>query len=109
MVVGFVWFVFFDIMVGCFWGYMVMLLFVYVVSVLCVFVFYCWFVFCVCGYVWIDFICFEIVYFVLLGINVVLFFLFVEFVYLELIVVQVFIVFVMMLVSYFGYSCFFFC
>lgn len=103
-VVGFAWFVLFDVTVGRLWGYMVTLMFAHVAAVLCAFVLYRRFVFRVTGNVLVDLARFESVYLVALGINAALLPLLVELGGLEPIVAQALIVFVTTMVSYVGHS-----
>lgn len=103
-VVGFGWFVLFELTIGRLWGYMATLLFAHIASVLCAFVLYRKFVFRVRGHVWTDLVRFETVYLTSLGINAVLLPLLVQFAHLQPIVAQALIVFVTTLVSYFGHS-----
>lgn len=103
-VVGFMWFVLFEVTVGRVWGYIVTLLFAHVASVLCAFVLHRRFVFRVRGHVWLDLARFESVYLVALGVNLVLLPLLVEFANIDPIPAQALIVFVTTLVSWFGHS-----
>lgn len=103
-VIGFGWFVVFDVTIGRLWGYMATLLFSHVAAVLCAFILYRKFVFRVRGHVWIDLGRFELVYLTSLAVNAVLLPILVEFAHLQPIVAQALIVFVTTLISYFGHS-----
>ena len=103
-VVGFGWFILFDLTIGRMWGYMATLLFSHVAAVLCAFVLYRKFVFRVRGHVWVDLGRFELVYLTSLAVNAVLLPILVEFAHLQPIVAQALIVFVTTLISYFGHS-----
>ncbi|WP_232711644.1 GtrA family protein [Microbacterium lacus] len=103
-VVGFGWFVLFDLTIGRLWGYMATLLFAHVAAVLCAFILYRKFVFRVRGHVWVDLGRFELVYLTALGVNAILLPILVEFAHLQPIVAQALIVFVTTLISYFGHS-----
>lgn len=103
-VVGFGWFVFFQLTVGQWWGYMVTLCFAHVAAVLCAFVLYRRFVFRVQGNVLVDLARFESVYLVALAVNAVLLPLLVEIGGVEPIIGQALIVFVTTILSYVGHS-----
>ncbi|MFT4187730.1 MAG: GtrA family protein [Aeromicrobium sp.] len=103
-VVGFAWFVFFDVTVGRIWGYMITLLFAHVAAVLCAFVLYRRFVFRVRGNTLIDLARFESVNLVSLAVNATMLPIFVEFGRLQPIVAQAAIVFLTTLISYVGHS-----
>lgn len=105
-VVGFGWFVFFELTVGRLlgdFGYLATLACAHVASVLCAFVLYRRFVFRVRGHVLRDLARFEMVYLVSLAINYLALPLLVEFAHLPPIAAQALIVFVTTLVSWFGH------
>lgn len=105
-VVGFLWFVLFQVTIGELWGYMATLVFAHVASVLCAFYLHRRFVFRVQGHVWQDLMRFEIVQLAAFGINVVALPLLVELVGLTPIVAQAIIVVVTVTLSYFGHRYF---
>ncbi|WP_232818942.1 glycosyltransferase [Homoserinimonas sp. OAct 916] len=102
-VVGFLFFVGFEVTIGRLWGYFASLAFAHVFSVLFAFVLYRRFVFRVHGHVLRDLGRFEVVYLVALGINFVLLPILVEVFGLQVIPAQALIVFVTALVSFFGH------
>ena len=102
-VVGYGWFVAFELTIGRYWGYFASLAFAHVFSVLCAFVLYRRFVFKVRGHVWRDLGRFELVYLVSISINFALLPVLVEFAHLQPLVAQALIVFVTTLISYFGH------
>lgn len=102
-VIGFAWFVLFDLTVGQVWGYFATLAFSHVFSVLCAFILYRTFVFRVRGHVWRDLARFEAVYLVAITINFILLPLLVEGFSLTPIAAQGLIVFVTTMISYFGH------
>ncbi|MGN6272331.1 MAG: GtrA family protein [Protaetiibacter sp.] len=104
--VGFGWFVLFELTVGRLlggFGYLATLACAHVASVLCAFVLYRRFVFRVRGHVLRDLLRFEMVYLVSLGINFVALPLLVELAHLAPIVAQALIVVITTLVSWFGH------
>jgi len=105
-VVGFLWFVVFELTVGRLWGYMATLVFSHIASVLCAFWMHRRFVFRVRGHVWRDLARFEVVQLVAFGINLVALPLLVEAVGLTPIVSQAIIVVVTVTLSYFGHRYF---
>ncbi len=105
-VVGFGWFVLFEVTIGRLWGYMAALVFAHVAAVLCAFVLHRRFVFRVTGHVWRDLVRFEMVNLASLGINLVLLPILVEFTPLPPIAAQALIVFVTTIVSYVGHRYF---
>lgn len=73
-VVGFLWFVLFQVTVGAWigeWGYMAALVLSHIASVICAFYLYRRLVFRVKGHVWIDLARFELVQLTAFGINLV--------------------------------------
>lgn len=70
-VVGYLWFVLFQLLIGERWGYMWALLFSHVASVLWAFVLHRRFVFRVKGHWWRDLARFEVVQLTALGFNIV--------------------------------------
>jgi len=102
-VVGFAWFIGFQLLLQDWLGYMVVLLCAHVASVLCAFVLYRRFVFRVRGHVIRDLGRFEVVNLAALGINAALLPLLVEVFGLQVLVSQFLIVGVTMLVSFFGH------
>ena len=103
-VVGFGWFVLFDVVGGHIWGYMVTMLLAHVAGVLCAFVLYRRFVFRVRGHVWLDLGRFELVYLTSLGINAVALPLLVEFGNLEPIIAQAVVTLATTIISYLAHS-----
>ena len=102
-VVGFAWFVAFQLLLQEWLGYMAVLLCAHVASVLCAFVLYRRFVFRVRGHVLRDLWRFEMVNLTSLGINAALLPLFVEVFNLPVLLSQFFITGITMLVSFFGH------
>lgn len=73
-VVGFLWFVVFQLTVGAWlgdWGYMVAFVLAHIASVLCAFYLYRRLVFRVRGHLWLDLARFEVVQLTAFGINLV--------------------------------------
>ena len=101
--VGFIWFVTFQLLLQDWLGYMVVLLCAHVASVLCAFVLYRRFVFLVHGHVLRDLGRFEIVNLTSLGINAALLPVFVEVFGLPVLLSQFLITGLTMLVSFFGH------
>lgn len=102
-VVGYLWFVLFQVSVGQLWGYMATLFFAHVASVLCAFVMHRRFVFRVQGHWWRDLGRFELVQLVALGVNVVALPLLVELAGLSPIAAQGIIVVITVTFSYFAH------
>jgi putative flippase GtrA len=103
-VVGLLWFIVFDALIGSLLGYMVTLLVSHVASVLCAFVLYRRFVFRVRGNMLIDLLRFELVYLVALAINAITLPILVEWARLPVLLAQALIVGLTTLVSFFGHS-----
>jgi len=101
--IGFLWFVAFQLLLQDWLGYMVVLLCAHVASVLCAFVLYRRFVFRVHGHVIRDLIRFEVVNLTSLGINVALLPVFVEVFHAPVLPSQLLITGITMLVSFFGH------
>lgn len=102
-VVGFLWFVLFQVTVGQVWGYMATLVFSHIASVLCAFYLHRRFVFRVRGHVWRDLARFEVVQLAAFGINLVALPLLVEVAGLDPIVAQALVVIVTVTLSYFAH------
>lgn len=102
-VVGFLWFVLFQVTIGQLWGYMATLVFSHIASVLCAFYLHRRFVFRVRGHVWRDLARFEVVQLGAFGINLVALPLLVEVAGLGPIVAQAVVVFVTVTLSYFAH------
>jgi putative flippase GtrA len=102
--IGAVFFVALELTLGRVAGYLVVLLFAHVLSVLCAFVLHRRLVFRVTGNVLVDLVRFEMVYLSGLAINMVLLPVLVEVVQLPVILSQFLIVSVTALVSFFGHK-----
>lgn len=102
-VLGYLWFVFFQISVGHAWGYMWALILSHVASVLCAFVMHRKFVFRVVGHWWRDLARFEVVQLAALGFNIVALPALVEIVGLAPLVAQAVIAVVTVTFSYFAH------
>jgi putative flippase GtrA len=101
--IGYFWFILFELTIGQHWGYFASLGFAHVFSVLCAFVLYRRFVFRVSGHIFRDLARFELVYLVAIAINFALLPLLVEVFGLAPILAQGLIAFVSAIVSYFGH------
>lgn len=102
-VVGYLWFVLFQVTIGQAWGYMWALIVSHVASVLCAFVMHRRFVFRVVGHWWRDLLRFEIVQLTALGVNIVALPALVEIVGLTPLVAQALVVVVTVTFSYFAH------
>lgn len=103
-VIGYAWFVLFQLTIGLLWGYMASLAFAHILSVLCAFVLYRRFVFKVTGHIWRDLARFELVYLVAIAINFAALPLLVEIVRIRPLPAQALIVLVTAFISYFGHK-----
>lgn len=102
-VVGYLWFVLFQALVGHTLGYMWALVFSHITSVLCAFVMHRQFVFRVRGHWWRDLARFEVVQLTALGFNFVALPLLVEVAGLAPVIAQAIIVVVTVTFSYFAH------
>lgn len=102
-VLGYLWFVFFQLTLGHTWGYMWALILSHVVSVLCAFVMHRKFVFRVVGHWWRDLARFELVQLTALGFNIVALPALVEIVGLTPLVAQAMVAVVTVTFSYFAH------
>ncbi len=104
--IGYVFFIGFELTVGPHAGYLVVLLLAHVASVACAFVLYRRLVFRVQGHVWRDLVRFESVYLAALAVNFVLLPVLVEFGGLRVIAAQTVIVVLGAVISFFGHKYF---
>lgn len=102
-VIGFMWFVAFQMLLQQWLGYMAVLLCAHVASVLCAFVLYRRFVFRVTGHLFRDLWRFELVNLTSLGINAALLPLFVELFDLPVLLAQLASTAITVLISFFGH------
>jgi putative flippase GtrA len=102
--IGFVWFVSFELVVGPHAGYLVVLLMAHMASVTCAFVLYRRLLFRVRGQWWKDLLRFESVYLAALGLNLLLLPILVEIIGLPVITAQTLVVMFTAALSFFGHK-----